>query len=182
MGVTFWSNFAARTLLVPFHWRGMCYAIGSAGKSRCACEKLKKRRQILGRPSQAQFLPQLRDGGLLMTPGQHRGGSAAYEAGRPGGAWTKRSPSAGAVGKIARLPTEAFHVDSRYPLATGGPFGSTTQAFGVNDAWSDRSESRRHQPISPIWPCSNCRETWPWLRRVSTRGRSSSRRALSRSR
>jgi hypothetical protein len=26
MGVTFWSNFASRTLLVPFHWRGMCYA------------------------------------------------------------------------------------------------------------------------------------------------------------
>jgi hypothetical protein len=26
MGVTFWGNFASRTLLVPFHWRGMCYA------------------------------------------------------------------------------------------------------------------------------------------------------------
>jgi hypothetical protein len=25
MGVTFWGNFASRTLLVPFHWRGMCY-------------------------------------------------------------------------------------------------------------------------------------------------------------
>jgi hypothetical protein len=45
--------------------------ISSAGKGRCACEKLKKRRQILGQPSQAQFQPQLRDG-LLMTPGQHR--------------------------------------------------------------------------------------------------------------
>src|SRR5262249_30729694 len=29
--------------------------ISSAGKGRCACEKLKKQRQILGRPSQAQF-------------------------------------------------------------------------------------------------------------------------------
>ena len=26
MGVTFWGNFASRTLLVPFHWRSMCYA------------------------------------------------------------------------------------------------------------------------------------------------------------
>ena len=26
MGVTFWGNFASRTLLVPFHWCGMCYA------------------------------------------------------------------------------------------------------------------------------------------------------------
>jgi hypothetical protein len=26
MGVTFWGNFASRPLLVPFHWRGMCYA------------------------------------------------------------------------------------------------------------------------------------------------------------
>jgi len=26
MGVTFWGNFASRTLPVPFHWRGMCYA------------------------------------------------------------------------------------------------------------------------------------------------------------
>jgi hypothetical protein len=62
MGVTFWGNFASRTLLVPFHWRGMRYAHHSAGKGRCACEKLKKRRQ---------------------SP-WHRGGSAAYEAGRPG--------------------------------------------------------------------------------------------------
>jgi hypothetical protein len=55
MGITFWGNFASGTLLVPFHWRGMRYAHHSAGKGRCACEKLKKRRQILGRPSQAQF-------------------------------------------------------------------------------------------------------------------------------
>jgi len=27
MGVTFWGNFASRTLPVPFHWRGMCYAL-----------------------------------------------------------------------------------------------------------------------------------------------------------
>jgi hypothetical protein len=26
MGVTFWGNFASRTLSVPFHWRGVCYA------------------------------------------------------------------------------------------------------------------------------------------------------------
>ena len=26
MGVTFWGNFASRTLVVPFHWRGMCVA------------------------------------------------------------------------------------------------------------------------------------------------------------
>src|SRR5215471_11230560 len=26
MGVTFCGNFASGTLLVPFHWRGMCYA------------------------------------------------------------------------------------------------------------------------------------------------------------
>jgi hypothetical protein len=48
MGVTFWGNFASRTLLVPFHWRGMCMRSSSAGKGRRACGKLKKRRQILG--------------------------------------------------------------------------------------------------------------------------------------
>jgi hypothetical protein len=26
MGITFRGNFASRALLVPFHWRGMCYA------------------------------------------------------------------------------------------------------------------------------------------------------------
>src|SRR5262249_41623454 len=26
MGVTFWGNFASALCLVPFHWRGMCYA------------------------------------------------------------------------------------------------------------------------------------------------------------
>jgi hypothetical protein len=26
MAVTFWGNFASGTLLVPFHWRGMCDA------------------------------------------------------------------------------------------------------------------------------------------------------------
>jgi hypothetical protein len=62
MGVTFCCNFASRTLLVPFHWRGMCYAHHSAGKGRCACEKLKKRRQILGRPSLATGIG-------TMTPG-----------------------------------------------------------------------------------------------------------------
>jgi hypothetical protein len=40
MAVTFWGNFASRTLSVPFHWRGMCYAHHSAGKGRRACEKL----------------------------------------------------------------------------------------------------------------------------------------------
>ena len=30
MGITFWGNFASGTLLVPFHWRGMCYAHHSA--------------------------------------------------------------------------------------------------------------------------------------------------------
>src|SRR5262249_40878670 len=46
MGVTFWGNFASRTLLVPFHWRGMCYAHQfSREGSLCV--------RILGRPSQA---------------------------------------------------------------------------------------------------------------------------------
>src|SRR5262245_65783266 len=56
MGVTFWGNFASRILLVPFHWRGMCYA-HQFSREGSPCEKLKTRRQILGRPSQAQFQP-----------------------------------------------------------------------------------------------------------------------------
>ena len=55
MGVTFWGNFASRTLLFHFTGAACAMRISSAGKGRCACEKLKKRRQILGRPSQAQF-------------------------------------------------------------------------------------------------------------------------------
>jgi len=60
MGVTFWGNFVSRTLLVPFHWRSTCYAHQFSREefswegSLCV-KKLKKRRQILGRPSQAQF-------------------------------------------------------------------------------------------------------------------------------
>jgi hypothetical protein len=34
MGVTFCGNFGSRTLLVPFHWRGMCYAHHSAVAGR----------------------------------------------------------------------------------------------------------------------------------------------------
>jgi hypothetical protein len=64
MGVTFWGNFVSRTLLVPFHWRSTCYAHQfsreefSREGSLCV-KKLKKRRQILSRPSQAQFQPHL---------------------------------------------------------------------------------------------------------------------------
>ena len=41
----------------------------SAGKGRWACEKLKKRRQILGRPSQAQFQRLVAPVIATMTPG-----------------------------------------------------------------------------------------------------------------
>jgi hypothetical protein len=47
MGVTFWGNFAPRTLLVPFHWRGMCYAHQFSREGRSACEKVKKRARSL---------------------------------------------------------------------------------------------------------------------------------------
>jgi hypothetical protein len=59
MGVTFWGNFVSRTLLVPFHWRGTCYAHQFSWEGSLCVKKLKKRRQILGRPSQAQFQPHL---------------------------------------------------------------------------------------------------------------------------
>jgi len=41
----------------------------SAGKGRWACEKLKKRRQTLGRPSQAQFQRLVAPVIATMTPG-----------------------------------------------------------------------------------------------------------------
>ena len=114
-----------------------------SGKGRCACEKLKKRCQILGRPSQAQFQPQLRDGSLLMTTGQHRAEAQRMRRAGRGARGTKRSPSAGAVGKIARLPTEAFHVDSRFTAWSHSRPGSRSPSFRqLNDALCDRYRGR----------------------------------------
>jgi hypothetical protein len=53
MGVTFWGNFASRTLLVPFHWRGMCYA-HQFSREGSLCVREAEETALVG-PSQAQF-------------------------------------------------------------------------------------------------------------------------------
>jgi hypothetical protein len=60
MGVTFLGNFVSRTLLVPFHWRGMCYAHRFSWEGwSLGVREAEETAQILGRPSQAQFQPHL---------------------------------------------------------------------------------------------------------------------------
>ena len=137
MSVTFWGNFASP------HWRNMCSAHQSSREGSLCVREAEETVPDPWSAFTSSIQPQLRDGSLLMTPGQHRAEAQRMRRAGRGARGTKRSPSAGAVGKIARLPTEAFHVDSRFTAWSHSRPGSGSPSFRqLNDALCDRYRGR----------------------------------------